>query len=357
MDLLGKSGDASMLVVEAASKPFSCAGTLRPTILSRPSSAAPPPPPPPTTTTTPQSPSIQEQPSTSKTMNVAMESTKRGEDGQPPVKIKKSITPIQRKRQKATIWKVNAARLAPSVSPKVKIVQPTTNALLQVFGDEGQFSQGQMVHDTVSAFAVLKMRYLNIGVDVFGFGTDLCHTRFGAFVQRLSTVLYENCTNKIVGARIDHGSWSFESRKWSSTPTSRYVEPLALFSDMHHWIVLECLCAEFTVDRFGSLKVKSLSAYFHLENGTWALIDLSDGRLGHPLKILRALSDLSPKTHYPWPGQDDPLGCERAAPPYKYNAKVCANDGMCEWRRFGPRLARICSTLVANYELCSTGVL
>jgi len=138
------------------------------------------------------------------------------------------------------------------------------------------FSQGQMMHDTVSAFAVLKMRYLNIGnfyyknmlsilifkgVDVFGFGTDLCHTRFGAFVQRLSTALYENCTNKIVGSRIDHGSWSFESRKWSSTPTSHYVEPLALYSDMHHWIVLECLCAEFTVDRFGSLKVKSLSAY------------------------------------------------------------------------------------------------
>ena len=50
-----------------------------------------------------------------------------------------------------------------------------------------------------------------------------------------------------------------------------------------------------------------------MENGNWALIDLSDARLGHPLKILRALSDLSPKTHYPWPGQDDPLGCERAA--------------------------------------------
>ena len=106
MDLLGEMvGDASMLV-EAASKPFSCAGTPRPTILSRPSSAAPPSP----TTTMPQSPSIQEQPSTSKTMNVASESTKRGEDEQPPVKIKKSITPIQRKRQKATIWKVNAGK-------------------------------------------------------------------------------------------------------------------------------------------------------------------------------------------------------------------------------------------------------
>ncbi|CBY36518.1 unnamed protein product [Oikopleura dioica] len=298
-------------IVEVAPKRlpiFSLAATILPTTTTTTSIK-----------TTPSPPPNQETPSTSATIHAATDLAKNGEeDDQPPVKIKKTTTPIQRKRQKATLWKLSSARFGASTSVavapvKCQIVKPPQNTLLQVVGSERYAPQHQTMHDTVSSFAVLKMRYLNIGVDVFGFGTDLCHTRFGAFIQRLSTTLYENCTNKVVGARIDHGSWSFETRKWSSNPSSTYVEPLALYSNIHQWIVLECLCAEFTVDSFGSLKIKSLSGYFHMENGNWALIDLSDARLGHPLKILRALSDLSPKTHYPWPGHDDPLGCERAA--------------------------------------------
>lgn len=52
---------------------------------------------------------------------------------------------------------------------------------------------------------------------------------------------------------------------------------------------------------------------FHLEDGSWALVDISDRRLGHPLKVLRALCEASPKTAYPWPQSTQPLGCERAA--------------------------------------------
>ena len=50
-----------------------------------------------------------------------------------------------------------------------------------------------------------------------------------------------------------------------------------------------------------------------MESGGWALVDLSDPRLGHPWRLLRELNNLGPKTIYPWPNRGDRFGCEKAA--------------------------------------------
>lgn len=41
-------------------------------------------------------------------------------------------------------------------------------------------------------------------------------------------------------------------------------------------------------------------------------MDLSDRRLGHPLRVLRALVQANPKTHFPWPNKGNPYGAEKA---------------------------------------------
>ena len=149
----------------------------------------------------------------------------------------------------------------------------------------------------------------------------------GAYIQRICSAFYDNAINKNAAPRIDHGSWSFETRKWCGTPLSDYEEPEEPCEDLLNWVILEALCPEFGLDEYGSLHIVSLSAYvsrkiflenliiskFHMEDGSWQLVDISDRRLGHPLKILRALCEASPKTVYPWPAATEPLGCERAA--------------------------------------------
>ena len=96
---------------------------------------------------------------------------------------------------------------------------------------------------------------------MFGFGTGLNETRMGAYIQRICSAFYENAANKAAAPRIDHGSWSFDKREWSSTPTSDYLEPEEPCKDPISWVIMEALCPEFEVDQFGSLRLTSLSAY------------------------------------------------------------------------------------------------
>ena len=100
-----------------------------------------------------------------------------------------------------------------------------------------------------------------LGVDIFGFGTLLNNTRIGAYIQRLSSAFYENAINNAAAPRIDHGSWSFDTHEWSSTPTSDYLEPVEPCRDLISWVIMESLCPEFEVDQHGSLRLVSLSAY------------------------------------------------------------------------------------------------
>jgi len=79
----------------------------------------------PTTTTTsikttPSPPPNQETPSTSATIQAATDLAKNGEeDDQPPFKIQKTTTPIQRKRQKATLWKLSSGKIRNNFSQKL----------------------------------------------------------------------------------------------------------------------------------------------------------------------------------------------------------------------------------------------
>ena len=90
--------------------------------------------------------------------------------------------------------------------------------------------------------------------------------RLGAYIQRLSSVFYENAINKNAAPRIDHGAWSFHTREWSSTPISAYSESSELCQDPVRWLILESLCFQFDVDQYGSLFVQSISGYVSNKN-------------------------------------------------------------------------------------------
>lgn len=83
----------------------------------------------------------------------------------------------------------------------------------------------------------------------------------GAYIQRLCSAYYDNAINKSAAPRIDHGCWSFETRQWTSTPISDYKEPDEPVEELLPWVILEALCPEFGLDKYGSLHIVSLSAY------------------------------------------------------------------------------------------------
>ena len=117
------------------------------------------------------------------------------------------------------------------------------------------------LRESVSTVSLLKKRYLNTGIDVYGLGVRLNASRLGAYCQRLSDQLYQNATNRGEASHLAHGYWSFEQRKWMPTPKSDYTESLVPAVSNIRWILIESFCFEFDVDSFGSLYVKSMSGF------------------------------------------------------------------------------------------------
>jgi hypothetical protein len=181
--------------------------------------------------------------------------------------------------------------------------------------------------NALSATSMLRKRYVSTPFDIFGLGCELASTRFGSFVQRVSAAYTKYAPNGKSGDAIKQ--WDFEAFKMADRPASEYFENKdEIVLDLIPWVEIKAICFAWAVDKRGNLKVTKVFGYvsfFYLSNknylffkfllATWKyeLHDFSEIRLGHPLKLLRALSHLHPKAHYPWPSGGDSLAVEKSA--------------------------------------------
>jgi hypothetical protein len=109
---------------------------------------------------------------------------------------------------------------------------------------------------------MLRKRYLDCGWDIYGLGTNMNATRFGAFTQRLSDELVKNSVNGEAVKIKSPGSWDFIDYKLADKAVSKYVEPAILVDpDLTSWAKLEALAFEFSVDLMGHLQISSISGY------------------------------------------------------------------------------------------------
>lgn len=124
--------------------------------------------------------------------------------------------------------------------------------------------QAQM-KNAMSAFSILRRRYLSGTLDIYGFGSPLNNTRFGAYVQRVSDVYVEHSVNKKseVARKANYpGSWNFKLHEPAKNPISSYTEDVTkVIANIIPWHELGAICFEWEVDALGLLKVKSISGY------------------------------------------------------------------------------------------------
>ena len=124
-------------------------------------------------------------------------------------------------------------------------------------------SPGQQFQACASSFQMLRKRYLDCGWDIFGLGTNLNATRFGAYVQRLTDQLAKNSINGEEALKIKSpGSWDFIDYKLAEKSVSKYVEPAVVVDpDLILWSKLEALTFEFNVDLMGHLQIWAIHGY------------------------------------------------------------------------------------------------
>jgi len=121
------------------------------------------------------------------------------------------------------------------------------------------------MNNALSAFAVLRRRYLSGTRDIYGFGSALNETRFGAYVQRVSDAFVEHSVNNKseIARRANYpGVWDFKDYEPAKKPVSTYCEDVTKpIENLVPWTELGALCFKWEIDGLGFLKITSISGY------------------------------------------------------------------------------------------------
>ena len=118
--------------------------------------------------------------------------------------------------------------------------------------------------NALSAFAILRRRYISGGMDIFGLGNDLCQTRFGAFAQRLSDVYVKYSTNSNSPAARELNAsrkWDFANYRPLPKAISRFKEVEAPIETIIPWLEVSACVFDWYVDVLGNLRVKRVYGY------------------------------------------------------------------------------------------------
>jgi hypothetical protein len=118
--------------------------------------------------------------------------------------------------------------------------------------------------NALSAFAVLRRRYLSGTLDVFNLGSALQDTRFGSYCRRISDLYLKYAVNGATDTARHLNKtrkWDIENARIMPPSPNEYKEGEIDLANLIPWLQIASVVFSWTVDARGYLQVSDILGY------------------------------------------------------------------------------------------------